>query len=312
MIKEISQHIRKSLVFPENDSIIFNNASYLINKKNFTPVPTLTQPKTIAFIDGGQAEILSAGNFCLSFIRVYGIVFKENKKIQDSKNEFYLFTRAVWKDDDLFYESRIFPLAEKMIEEYDILISSNDSSIKTGAERAPISKIANIARRFAEISLASTIAADFIVLDGTLEKTFSNEDKYLERLGKNSCALAKSSSLFTTSGNSPVIVLNKIGSEGCWSYNITEKTSFVKLNSKAKHVFRFEGNKDILPFLTENSADALFLGYPYGLVLADQLARVSNTEKKSLQMQFLLKAENKEIAAYLHATNAHDILDSKG
>lgn len=323
MLKQISQEIKEVLAgFSDNDDLIFNNKLIEIDQKHFNKLNTINErendktivnEKTIVFIDGGQAEIISAGNFCLSFIRVSGVVFRGNKKVSHVKNEFYLFTRAKYVNDDLFYESKVYPLSEsitnKLIEESDLLISSNDSSIKTGTERAPIGKVANMARRFAELSLASQVKADFVVLDGTLELTFKNEDKFISRLPENASALAKSSSLFTTSGNSPVILLNKIGPSGNWSYFVEGKTYFVKLHEKAKHVFRFEGNKEVLSLLAGNSSDALFLGYPYGLIFVDQLARISNKEKQSLMVNFLLRKENKEIMEYLHTSNAHDILD---
>jgi len=338
MLKQISQEIKEVLAgFLVNDNLIFNNKLIQIDQKHFNKIntihelennKTIVNEKTIAFIDGGQAEIISAGNFCLSFIRVAGIVFRGNKKIDCIKHEFYLFTRAKYINDDLFYESKVYHLTDnitnnitnnlnlklisKLISENDLLISSNDTSIKTGTERAPIGKVANVARRFAELALANKIKADFIVLDGTLEPTFKNEEKYLPRASGNVAALAKSSSLFTTSGNSPVILLNKIGPDGCWSYFVEGKTNFVKLHEKAKHVFRFEGNKEVLSFLVENSRDALFLGYPYGLIFADKMARVSNKEKHSLIMQFLLRKENQDIAAYLNSANAHHILDNLG
>ena len=93
---------------------------------------------------------------------------------------------------------------------------------------------------------------------------------------------------------------------------IKEKTSFVKLHPQAKHVFRFEGDEEILPLLIYNSNDALFLGYPYGLILIDKIARVSNQEKNSLRMKFLLNKENKEISEYLRTADAHSILDNLG
>lgn len=77
-------------------------------------------------------------------------------------------------------------------------------------------------------------------------------------------------------------------------------------------MFRFTGNKNFLPPLVENSGDALFLGYPYGLIAVDKFARISNEEKKNLRMNILLKAENKEIAEYLSTTDAHGILDNMG
>ena len=305
MLTEISQEI-KSMInnFSAEDNIIFNNKVIRINKENFQEIEE-KENKTIAFIDGGQAEIISTGNFCLSFIRVAAVFFNNNKKINQIKKEFYLFTKAKYLNEDLFYESKIF--GDKIIQEEDLLISSNDSTIKTGSERASIDKITNMARRFAELSLANSLEADHIVLDGTLEPTFKNEEKYLSfKLS----ALAKSSSLFTTSGDSPVILLNKIGLSNCWSYFLENKTYFVKLNEKAKHVFRFEGNKETLSYLIPNSNDALFLGYPYGLIFVDKIARVSNSEKNSLKMNFLLRKDNQEIAEYLSTSNAHEILDN--
>lgn len=312
MINEISYQIKSMLNnFSETDTIIFNNQQYPIDKNNFIRISE-SENKTIAFIDGGQAEIISTGTFCLSFIRVFGIVFDGPKKLTDYKNEFYLFTKAVWKNNDLVYESKIFPLTDSLISVEDLEISSNDNSIKIGSERAPISKVTNMARRFAELSLAATVSADYIVIDGTLEATFKNEEKYLTILSDNVCGLAKSSSLFTTSGNSPIVLLNKLGPQGCWQYLLNQKTKFVKLHPFAKHVFRFEGNSVILSSLISNCSDALFLGYPYGLILVDKLARVSNQEKKSLMARFLLKKENKEIIDYLHSSDAHGILDSLG
>ena len=341
MLKQISQEIKEVLAgFSVNDNLIFNNKLIEIDQKHFNKINTINvldndkkldndkiivNEKTIAFIDGGQAEIISAGNFCLSFIRVAGIVFRGNKKVDYIKHEFYLFTRAKYINDDLVYESKVYPLTNnitnnitnnlnpklisKLISESDLLISSNDSSIKTGTERAPIGKVANMARRFAELSLAAELKAVFIVFDGTLEPTFKNEEKFIARLPENASALAKSSSLFTTSGNSPVILLNKIGPAGNWSYFVEGKTYFVKLNEKAKHVFRFEGDKEVLSFLAGNSSDALFLGYPYGLIFVDKMARVGNKEKQSLMVNFLLRKENREIMEYLQTSNSHDILD---
>ncbi len=314
MLDKISTYLKARIQqFPSSDKIIFNNKFLEINKNNFESIHPPSSPKSIAFIDGGQAEILSAGNFCLSFIRVGAQVYSKNKKIKDCKLEFYLLTTAKYENNDLVYEAKTFPLSgEKLINEQDLIIPSTDATIKTGLERASITQVTNIARRFAELSLCCKVDAGFIVLDGILEPSFRNEEKYLAQLPANVCALAKSSSLFTAYGNSPVVLLNKLGPERCWSYFVEGNTYFVKLHPKAKHIFRFTGDRNALPFLMENSTDALFLGYPYGLIAVDKFSRISNEEKKNLRMNILLKAENKEIVDYLSATNAHDILDNLG
>ena len=313
MLKEISTYlIGKIQQFPISDRILFNNKVIEINKDHFQPIPEHSSQRSIAFIDGGQAEIISAGNFCLSFIRFGALVYRDNKIIKNHKHEFYLLTAAKYEKEEVFYESKLFFTEQPLIDEKDLEISSTDATIKIGMERASINAVASMARRFAELSLCGKVDADIIVLDGTLESSYRNEEKYLSRLPAQVCALAKSSSLFTASGNSPLILLNKLGPISCWSYYVENNTYFVKLHVKSKHVFRFTGSEEFLPLLAENSTDALFLGYPYGLIAVDRFARVSNEEQKSLRMNILLKAENKEITEYLSATNAHDILDRLG
>ncbi|MEK6809136.1 MAG: hypothetical protein AABY40_00520 [Nanoarchaeota archaeon] len=318
MLQEALRQLKDKIsAFSPQDQIIFNNRLIEISKAHFLPITTDSSSKSfspsIAFVDGGQAEIISAGNFCLSFIRVAALVYSNNQKIKEYKDEFYLLTTAKYEKDDIFYESKTFPSAGKtLIDENDLQISSTDVSIRLGMERAAITSVASVARRFAELSLCGKISADIIVLDGILKPSYRNEEKYLSLLPAKVCALAKSSSLFTVSGNSPLVLLNKLSSLPLWSYSIDDANFFVKLHPRSKHVFRFTGNRDYLPHLAENSKDAIFLGYPYGLISADRSARVSNEEKNSLRMNILLKAENKEIMEYLSATNAHDILDSLG
>ena len=305
MLHEISRHLKEKIdSFSEEDALLFNNTSIQVKQNNFQQIQS-TGKFAITFIDGGQAEILSAANFAVSFIRVAALSTTKQTIVK----EFYLVTTASY-ENDIFYESKIF--GDVLIDETDLTISSNENSIKTGTERAPLTKVANMARRFAELALARHVTTDFVVLDGTLEKTFYNEEKYLTQLPSNVCALAKSSSLFTTSGNSPTILLNKLGPDGCWRYVVDNRTHFVKLHPNAKHVFRFEGDTEILHSLIHNSHDALFLGYPYGLLAVDKIARVSNNEKSSLKMKLLLNAENNTLTQYLHTKNAHDILDTIG
>ena len=315
MLSTISQHLRDKLkVFFLTDNLIFNNKVIPIVQENFAEIALPQEEKIIAFIDGGQAEILSGGNICLSFIRVFAHVMQGDQKIAFHKHEFYILTTASYKQGDIWYEGKIFPLeGAALVQEEDLLICSNDSSIKSGSERAPISKVAGMARRFAELKLAAMVQAQYVLLDGTLEPTYKHEEPYLAGLGKNVSSLAKTSSLFTTSGNSPSILLQKLSSyQGCWSYFIDQHNYFVKLHPAAKHIFRYAGDKELLSLLVRHSADALFLGYPYGLILADSLARVSNIERNSLKMSILLRDENKEIVQYLNTMNAHEILDRLG
>ena len=66
-------------------------------------------------------------------------------------------------------------------------MSSLDETIKQVITRANISNMSNLIRRFAELKTAENIIDnlsdnDIIVLDGSLQCTFTNEVKYINKL----------------------------------------------------------------------------------------------------------------------------------
>ncbi|MBU1111371.1 MAG: hypothetical protein ABIG93_00065 [archaeon] len=323
MLNTISKEIKAIINnYSVEDQVIFRNKVINVDHYKFETVKAEQEQKTVTYLDGGQTEIISVGNFCLSFIRVFGVKFLGKLKQDFVKHEFYLLTYAQSKNNEIYYKSKVFQVKDEnntnkipnLINEENLLISSNDTSIKIGQERAPISSVANMARRFAELKLAKHLAdkdySDYFLLDGTLEPSYPREELILAELPSKVCALTKTSSLFTTQGNNPLVLFSKICPDGCWSYHLQDNTHFVKLNQNSKHVFRYEGRKELLQQLLTNAEDALFLGYPYGLIFADRMARVSNQEKDQFKMKFLLNRENKELLSYLSASNGHEILDT--
>lgn len=244
------------------------------------------------------------------------------------------FVEAVSKDDEIHYKVSFFNQGD--IGLGDISFSSLDYTLMLGTNRVEISSVANAIRRFAELKVAKSIAdgriADFIVLDGNLQSTMSSEKMYLDELHE-SCAsnnvilsaLSKTTSLFADNGNSMSVVLDMIGPPGAWHYHpIAEISSpehraemfFAKLHEKSGHVFRFEifnqqkaKAEEAISTLAASCRDPVFIGYPYGLVEADRLARIGNSEKESLKTIALVKLRSKNIEKYLSSKNAHEILD---
>lgn len=310
MIQALVTELQKLLEsFSPEDIFLINNQSIPINNHQFQPLSPQAG-KTIAFIDGGQAEILSAANFQLSFIRVCAVLFRDTNRISLQKKEYYLLTTVHYENNDYYYHSKVFGDGTPLIPNLQIL--ATDSIISTGHRRAPLSVMSAMARRFSELALAAQATADIVVLDGTLEATYPGEEEYLTHLGTNVIALAKTSDLVTVKGNNPTVFLQH-KFPGCWWYPVAEEQgktlSFVKLHPKSQHVFRCETNKspEIVSSLLSYCTDPIFIGYPYGLIVADQHARVSREEQRSLEVQFLIK--NPQLKAYLRSKDAHRILD---
>ena len=306
-----------------------------IDVKNFHGINKSISGKKTAFVDAGNAEIIGSANFSLNLIRICYVVYQNNKKISAKKFEILAFVQAVNQGNEICYKASFFEIGESMKLE-EISFSSFDHTLMLGINRAEISGVANAIRRFAELKAAKLVAdrkiADVIVLDGNLQSTLTNENKYLNNLYA-SCdennvilaALSKTSSLFTDNGNLLSVVLHSISPSASWFYHpIVEINStnhkaemfFVKFHPKSRHVFRFEIFKnqkmkaeEAINELTGNCTDPIFIGYPYGLVEADKVARVSNQEKESLKTMFLIKLKSKNIEKYLNSANAHEILD---
>lgn len=294
----------------------------------------------IVFIDGGNAEIFSSAHISLSTIRLCAVVFQNNKKQKVIRESFSLLI-SCRLDETLFYDAKIF--GRSRIDKSDLYLSATDATIRTGIHRANISSVANVARRFSEVSLAKDSIkelnlkqGDIILLDGTLQSSFTNEHKYLqalyeeaEKAGVIIAALAKTSTLITDSGNSAQLsILSLAKAKEPWYYypvvNISHpdhqaKLFFAKLHEKSQYIFRVEiYNKstfdadNLFSSLTKNSSDPVFLGYPYGLIVADKLARVSDYELSTIRSRFrmLLGKDAKEFLNAESTKDAHSILDN--
>ncbi|MBI2557689.1 DNA double-strand break repair nuclease NurA [Candidatus Woesearchaeota archaeon] len=308
---------------------------YKLDKKNFHGIKKSISGKKIAFIDGGNAEIIGSANFSLNLIRICYAVHQNNKKIAIRKFEIFAFTEALNKDNEIHYATSFFNM-KNPLEFHDVTFSSLDNTLMLGISRAGIAAATNAVRRFAELKLAKLVAdekiSDIIVLDGSLQATLTDESRYLSEL-YDSCsrnnvvlsALSKTSSLFTDNGNLLSVVLDSISTLPYWYYHPIVKISspshkaemfFAKFHEKSKHIFRFEVFNEqktraegAINDLACNCLDPIFIGYPYGLVEADRVARVGNNEKESLKTMFLVKLKNKNIEKYVSSVNAHEILD---
>ena len=318
--------------------LIEQGNSIPVSEDNFHEIEKSESSSKIVFIDGGNAEILKAVNFSLQSIRVGGVIFQNNKKIKAEKKEFFVLIHAFTEDDKLKYKAEVF--GDEVIG--GCVFDSMDKTIMNGKERADASKIGGICRRFAEISFAKKMIDelnenDIIVLDGSLRCFVTNEKEYMQKLYGKSVekkvvvsALAKTSRIFSDQGSCFITELKKLGNFDKWYYypvvelndpNYEARVAFVRLNDKSNYIFNFEQYngqedkiKEVVGLLSKNSNDAVFPGYPYGLILVDQLARISNKEKDYLLTMFQIKAGKdwSRIKEHLNALDAHDILDNIG
>lgn len=314
------------------------SAAVELSQANFHPITPIILPNKVAFIDGGNAEIISAPNFSVHFVRIGYCIFEKNKRASSKQQTFCILASATGEGKKIIYAGEI--IGENILGR-NLSFDANDETLREGKKNFSVSKIGGIARRFAELKTAELLcktldAGSIIILDGTLEASVTGEDEYLDDLylaaeKKNILvsAFAKTTTMLSDTGSSFSAVLQDICPKGAWYYHPVAEISsssykaelfFARLHPSSEHVFRFElykKQKGIADFgklfgmLAANSRDMSFPGYPYGLIITDKLARVSNSEKEHLIMQLRVLAgkDYAKLKRYISSTNAHGILD---
>lgn len=317
-INKLNQILEKKKQWTD-DSILINGRIVPIEREKFISVDSCNSDKILAFVDGGNTELFNSGDICLQFVQVVAVFFQNNRRLtRERKVSFFLLSKINEENPEeylsqLFWEEGKLPLRE-------FSLNALDFSLREGVERGRINKAGELARRKAELLLAEEVSseADWVVLDGTLEEKLPGEKEIIERLPSNVCALAKSCSLITAKGRNAVSYVGSMRLHCKWQYFLDQekrrKTFFVRLNGRSNHIFRFESfseNEEIIGLLTANSVDPVFVGYPYGLIYADQRARVSNQEAALMRTNvfFLMKEGNKELGQGHSNDPAHKVLD---
>jgi hypothetical protein len=231
-------------------------------------------------------------------------------------------------------------------------LNSFDRTIMLGMQRASIDRVLDVARVFAEWRFSSFVIkeelqkGDVLVRDGSLQTTVTNESKYaneayayaLEK-GVYFTGISKTSTLFTDTGQPLFSAIHELSEatqlkDAPWYYHPIAEINHpdhraemfaVKLNKQSEYVFRFEILRDqvtkqtfkevesIISALAQNSIDIGFPGYPYGLIDADRLGRVSMNEKIAHAFQFKAAASRRglweKISKFIKSSDAHEMLN---
>ncbi|MFH1063697.1 MAG: DNA double-strand break repair nuclease NurA [Candidatus Woesearchaeota archaeon] len=319
-----------------------------IETKNFSRIVSEgsdPEDSRVVFIDGGNAEIFLSPSLCVHFVRIFHSIYSGGARISCSSDEFYVLASTKNVGGKILYsvklmKSKAFTLTDAFFDE-ELEIDSLEASLREGKSKVNISRVPGMVRRLAELSTSLLLAGklgpgDSIILDGSLCARSSDEKKlvgalkgFAERHSVLICGLSKTSNLLTYEGESVSALLNRASPGGSWCYDSAARSSsdlvdvcFVKLHPTSSYVFRLDAFEQhssgeyftsLLSSLARNSRDAVFIGYPYGLVEADNFARVSNREVDCLRMMFQVKAAS--IGCILDkdsaALDAHSVLDNK-
>jgi len=265
-------------------------------------------PHGAAWVDGGSAALFSTPSRCVALIKI-GVVMTIAKRREKVIVHQYLV--SVTRDGDAFIVRNL-PLADAqpLAALHQTIIAKEFDD-----ETKPI-EVIDAVRVLAEHEFSGTLLVAHPAIVLVRDGSFRSQSAFLRQrvIARNrECAVAKTSFL-TTSKNRPLA--QAIGlrtmelSDTTWVATIGE-VLLAKLHPAAERPFMIEHADDAaLTLLHAWSADAAMPGYPYPLVLVDQLARVTNEERDMLRAKLV---SDKEFAARvlpeLRSADAHDVLE---
>ncbi len=313
----------------------FSQANYYdphpLDKGNFHTYDGALDERSICCVDGGNNKVYESPNRTVHLLRVYFNVFKGKKRVEHV-NPLSCFLTSELKGDEIHSEIKLV--------EGDIPIEKK--SYTTSRKDLDDNKLTNVGhtvRKYLEWDAARYAVeeyldeGDILVRDGVLQTGVEEEKDYADRLyqsvkgsGVYLVGLAKTSSLRTTRGYpllAAIQYLSRDTGHERWYYNPIADNEHpdhkgdmyvVKYHPDSEYAFRTEFYReqdcpveDILGHLSFQARDPIFLGYPYGLVEADQRARVTDEEVDYLKGLSLSKMG--VLTKYgVRSTDAHDRL----
>lgn len=303
--------------------------AYSISENNFHEF-FLDEKVNICAIDGGNAEVFFRPELSIHFVRIYFNLFNVKRLGPSKKFEYYVVAYACGEGGKITYKTETIPLNSNLCLK-NLSFDSYDERLRRGEFRAEISLVPKIIRKFLEWLVVKEAvkvvgSGGIILKDGSLQTGYPYESVFAKEawnIAKNKVrlmALSKRSNLYTTTGKNLSDVLFKMGEKILrqkmyYYYPIVEiehpdhqaKMLFVKLHQHAERLFRLEIHNSleidntILSSLAANSKDPRFLGYPYPLIEADRVARISERER--------LHHKNLLSSLFSSKKDPHEILD---
>lgn len=280
------------------------------------------------YLDGGQQIIFTSSSFLIGVVRVAVSAWEGKTRAAVVRKEFF----ALITPGKTRYEISFFNMDGEGDKPFKDEFFTGAACFKVASYEPE--EIFGIIRRNAELALAQEqcAKAGLLCLDGSLRTFHPSETRLMEKL-QQTCSdkktylagLQKTTGIMTESGET-LQALAHLAPKNPWMSSKLCKHSIAthlasihaaKLHSNARHVFVIDLMDDstaqmVLDELCSNACDPVFLGYPYGLVDADRLARVEGAEKEHyrLKIRKLLGEYNKYLHVETASKDAHDILDS--
>lgn len=297
-MKKIANILKERLSRVErenNPKISLEGKTFTLQKQKFQNVKPASTFKNIIFIDGGNQDVITTPGFTLQKIRISKVFYQEEARKNIENKEYYLLV------DD----------------EGKVVYEQNNKKYEDKYEQEPV----NAFRKTKEFEQA-TQEKDLVIIDGALNNALVKQNIFKQATSqKNVVGIAKT----TKAQSKNKLPVNYIFKTFTKKHDIkppyvyeaftikNTKTHFVSMYKN--RVLRIDTHKDanihvILHSLKKHFYDPSFPGYPYGLIDADDNARVTNVEINEDKLNLKTVIGNSNYNLLDESFDAHDILDN--
>jgi hypothetical protein len=281
---------------PSVETCTLGSASLNISDVKFDEIPKAELPDA-TWVDGGSAVLFKTPSRAIGIVKVCQVKTQGLKR-QEVQTHSYLVSITANGTSFLV-------CAESLSNPHESVTSCLNREIpKSGLppETTP-EMLLDPVRMLAE----RCITGGIVIYDGSTRTLHP----FLQKHMRAAPAIAKTTSILTSKSRPIGVALLMRAPAGVWQAKLGENIVCVRLHASASHIFMVEQATDeILSLLHAWSADMAFPGYPYPLVLADQLARVTNNERDAWKL-ILASDEDaaKILSGELRASDAHAVFE---
>lgn len=302
--------------------IIHTQGRSPLRKDRFITIPMEGTPTSCCYIDSGNAPIWETPSQMAQLLRIAAVFFNHTKRTDFKQHTFCALAHSI--DDSISIKSYGYPME-------GLKFSPHDPNLCQGTKPATMAACLEVCRILAEIDIGMDTIPKLpehgtLIIEGDLSRRHpiistkmthlysTCQEKKISLIG-----VSKTTTAGTDTGISATYALHHLQPPGMWAYPLDSNDGmhrlFAKLHPASRHAFLISSptalHDSTLSCLAKASTDPSFLGYPYGLIVADQLARVSTTEQETWRLILTTKAMARDptLLTALSGSDAHDILD---
>ncbi len=301
-----------------------------LNGLSFGRIQEMKLDGRVGAVDGGSATVVKGRSFLIGIYRTGSVIFYDGKRI----------------------EQKTLPLKLEIISQADIskryFSAYRDLTGEEPSEAPGIEKMLDRLRLFSEWKLAQGLLdelsqGDMLLIDGSLKASIAPPYNFLLKItqkakekGVHLVGVTKTSTLYWGDRSPLIPAVVKVGERFCpncnWFCQIsadelhTKSPSYfgtiyvAKLKASSDFAFRVDVNRFdqvnpniVFSFLSNLSSDPAFLGYPYPLAAAHNLARITKGEVEDVRYRLQSKALEKGISTAdwdLLFADFHEVLNA--